>query len=126
MGNVLTTFGNWSEYPEGFKPPSFDPQLGFPNGRKERVMMATEQEMIAGKVPKKFRDYCAHKYLEYSACERRHWPIHPRCRQEQHAYIHCQAEDYYLRMKEYERERRLQRREKRKMEKQNQTAAAAS
>lgn len=36
MGNALKPLGNSDDYPESFKPPSYDPNIGFPKGRKER------------------------------------------------------------------------------------------
>lgn len=36
MGNIMKPFGNWGDFPESFMPPTFDQNLGFPNGRKER------------------------------------------------------------------------------------------
>ncbi|XP_076164035.1 NADH dehydrogenase (ubiquinone) B18 subunit [Ptiloglossa arizonensis] len=109
MGNIMKPFGNWGDFPESFMPPTFDQNLGFPNGRKERVMIATEEEMKAAKVPEPNRDYCAHKFIAHSICQRKHLPMFVKCKKEKHEYYHCLTEDYTLRMKEYERERRLAR-----------------
>ena len=113
MGNALRPIAS-DDYPESHKPPSFDPQLGFPNGRKKRVMIATEQEMRAARVPLYFRDYCAHKYIDYLQCQRQHYPFVKACKPQRNAYLECQVDDGIMRMKEYERERRLRRREKSK------------
>ncbi|XP_043249602.1 NADH dehydrogenase [ubiquinone] 1 beta subcomplex subunit 7 [Colletes gigas] len=122
MGNALKTIGS-SDFPESEMPPSFDPNLGFPNGRKKRVMVASEQEINAARVPTRFRDYCSHKYLDLEDCSRRNFPIHQRCNHEFHGYVQCINEDYILREKEYERERRLRRRQKRKEEAMKKAAA---
>ncbi|KAG7197594.1 hypothetical protein KM043_016910 [Ampulex compressa] len=100
--------------PKAEQPPTFDPMLGFPNGRKERVMIATEQEMIAAKVPLDKRDYCAHIYLELLGCQRKEYPITYKCAHVKHKYDQCEYEDYVLRMKEFERERRLLERDRKK------------
>ncbi|XP_063699564.1 NADH dehydrogenase [ubiquinone] 1 beta subcomplex subunit 7 [Culicoides brevitarsis] len=110
--------GNWTARyitnpegtPDGSTPPSFDPMYGFPNGRKERVMIATEKEMVAAKIPVENRDYCAHKLIDYKQCRQEVWPWTYQCAHEKHAYLTCQYEDYIIRMKEYEREKRLLRR----------------
>ncbi|XP_055678264.1 NADH dehydrogenase [ubiquinone] 1 beta subcomplex subunit 7 [Lutzomyia longipalpis] len=99
--------------------PSFDPNLGFKNGRKERVMVATAAEMESAKLTAEERDYCAHVLLNYRACRREEWPWVYRCHHEKHAYLTCEYEDYVLRMKEYERERRLLERKKRIEKKQS-------
>ncbi|XP_031826850.1 NADH dehydrogenase (ubiquinone) B18 subunit [Nomia melanderi] len=125
MGNTTAILRGWNDYPEGDVVPSFDPMLGFPNGRKEREMPLTLQEMRAARIPLRFRDYCAHKYLELEACKRQNIPLPYYCRHERHAYDVCLTEDYMLRTKEYERERRLRRRQ-RKQEKAASVAAAAS
>ncbi|XP_076234671.1 NADH dehydrogenase (ubiquinone) B18 subunit [Calliopsis andreniformis] len=114
MGNVLKPLGNREDFPDSNKPPTMDPHIGFPKGRKERVMIATEKEMRAANVPKNFRDYCAHKFIEYQGCERLHFPFVYRCNKQFDEYAHCEVEDSILRMKEYERERRLRRRQRKK------------
>uniref|UniRef100_T1H5N3 NADH dehydrogenase [ubiquinone] 1 beta subcomplex subunit 7 n=1 Tax=Megaselia scalaris TaxID=36166 RepID=T1H5N3_MEGSC len=86
--------------------PSFDPNLGSP-ARKERVMIATEAEMVAAKLPLEDRDYCAHKLLKYRSCRADVFPWLYKCHHEKHEYLTCEYEDYILRMKEYEREKRL-------------------
>ncbi|XP_044265168.1 NADH dehydrogenase [ubiquinone] 1 beta subcomplex subunit 7 [Tribolium madens] len=102
--------------------PTFDPLLGFENGRKERVMLATEEEMRSAKIPPEHRDYCAHHLLKYLSCRKDNWPWAVNCEHEKHVYSHCKYEDYVIRMKEYERERRLRVREFNK--KQHEIAAA--
>ncbi|KZC08755.1 PREDICTED: NADH dehydrogenase [ubiquinone] 1 beta subcomplex subunit 7 [Dufourea novaeangliae] len=125
MGNVVRPLGNWSDYPESCMPPTFDPMLGFANGRKERVMPVTDEELRAAKVPPRFRDYCADKYIDCLVCQRKHMPNLMKCKGVQHKYAECVRDDYVLRMKEYERERRLLRRQKQKEETMKETMVSA-
>jgi len=80
---------------------------GFDGQRKQRVMIATEAEMISAKIPHKYRDYCAHLWIQFETCRKRQAPWYWRCGHVKHEYLTCQFEDDLLRMKEYERERRL-------------------
>ncbi|XP_055384511.1 NADH dehydrogenase [ubiquinone] 1 beta subcomplex subunit 7 [Condylostylus longicornis] len=107
MGNAFALYAKPDVTPHPLKEPSFDPLYGFPNGRKERVMVATEAEMQSAKLPLADRDYCAHKLLKYRACRADVFPFLFKCHHERHEYLNCEYEDYVLRMKEYERERRL-------------------
>ncbi|KAK8379605.1 hypothetical protein O3P69_019511 [Scylla paramamosain] len=97
--------------------PTFDPLYGFPEGRKERVMLVTQEEMESVGLPVDKRDYCAHLAVKHRACREKVWPWAFKCGHERHEYLQCQHEDYVLRMKEYERERRLLERAKRKARK---------
>ncbi|KAI0219258.1 NADH dehydrogenase [ubiquinone] 1 beta subcomplex subunit 7 [Lamellibrachia satsuma] len=94
--------------------PSFDPLYGFPSGRTERKMIATEQEMQAAGLEARDRDYCAHKFIDVKACKRENFPWTVACSHLLHEYEQCEFDDYVLRMKEFERERRLRERSKRK------------
>ncbi|XP_071545254.1 NADH dehydrogenase [ubiquinone] 1 beta subcomplex subunit 7 [Panulirus ornatus] len=115
MGQVYTQFlGEPAVQPDFTKGPTFDPLYGFPEGRKERQMLATPEEMESAQLPLKSRDYCAHLAIQSRACRQRVWPLVYKCGHEKHAYLNCQYEDYVMRMKEYERERRLLERAKRK------------
>ena len=96
-------------------------------------MVATEEEMISAKVPLEGRDYCAHKLIQLMACRADVWPWAYKCLPEKHEYIHCQYEEYgekiimiqcltncvcpvfsyTIRLKDYERERRLMERKNR-------------
>merc|ERR1719445_2143675 len=70
--------------------------------------------MVKAKLPLKHRDYCAHYYISYLKCKRdagRFMSLGA-CGHEKHEWEHCQYEDFVMRMKEYERERRLLQREK--------------
>ncbi|XP_033111363.1 NADH dehydrogenase [ubiquinone] 1 beta subcomplex subunit 7-like [Anneissia japonica] len=93
--------------------PTFDPLYGFPNGREERVMIATEEEMDNANLSWKDRDYCAHTLIAYKKCRRDDFPLGLNCGHAKHAYDQCEFEDYVLRMKEFEREKRLLERAKR-------------
>ncbi|XP_050303838.1 NADH dehydrogenase [ubiquinone] 1 beta subcomplex subunit 7 [Anthonomus grandis grandis] len=93
--------------PDPREEPTFDPLLGFPNGRKPREMVATEAEMISVKLPLEDRDYCAHKLIAYRSCYKEKFPWIVKCSHEKHDYLNCKYDDFIIRMKEYERERRL-------------------
>ncbi|XP_052862378.1 NADH dehydrogenase [ubiquinone] 1 beta subcomplex subunit 7 [Anopheles cruzii] len=117
MGNYVSLYlTNPKGTPVPLTEPSFDPNLGFPHGRKARVMIATEEEMEAAKLPLENRDYCAHKLIQYRACRADVWPWAYKCAHEKHEYLNCEYDDYILRLKEYEREKRLLQR-KQKLEK---------
>merc|ERR550539_1074903 len=93
--------------------PTFDPMFGFENGRKERVMVATKEEMDAANLAYSERGFCAHYKIELKSCYEREKPLDYRCSHEKHAYLNCQYEDYIIRAKEFERERRLRMRQQR-------------
>lgn len=115
MGNIWATYVSHRDtMPEAETAPTFDPTYGFSNGRKPRVMIATEAEMRALRVPKELRDYCAHLFKDIEECKKVNFPFIRRCEHQMHTYQQCQYDDYILRMKEYERERRLLERQKRK------------
>uniref|UniRef100_A0A1B6KDR7 NADH dehydrogenase [ubiquinone] 1 beta subcomplex subunit 7 n=1 Tax=Graphocephala atropunctata TaxID=36148 RepID=A0A1B6KDR7_9HEMI len=117
MGGMLTLGYNKYRYPDLYPEPDtlpkFDPLYGFPEGREEKVMIATEEEMYSAKVPHEFRDYCAHKYIEFLKCRKENFPWVVKCHHEKHAYHDCEYQEYVDRMKDYERERRLMERSKR-------------
>merc|ERR1712170_268259 len=81
MGNQPTrdSFLKPETTPDVFNPPTYDPMYGFPNGRKERVMKVTEDEMEAAGVPKAFRGYCGHLYIDYLQCRKDKYPWVARC-----------------------------------------------
>ncbi|XP_028038263.1 NADH dehydrogenase [ubiquinone] 1 beta subcomplex subunit 7 [Bombyx mandarina] len=93
--------------------PTFDPQAGFQYERKQREMIAKEEDLISARIPNKYRDYCAHYLLDYQVCRYKEMPLLYRCAHEKHNYLNCEQQDYVLRMKEFERERRLRVRENR-------------
>uniref|UniRef100_A0A1S6GLE7 NADH dehydrogenase [ubiquinone] 1 beta subcomplex subunit 7 n=1 Tax=Pseudodiaptomus poplesia TaxID=213370 RepID=A0A1S6GLE7_9MAXI len=116
MGNVyMRAFKEGPEItPEPFSNPPFDPQLGFPNGRKPRVMTVSAAEMDAVQLQPGERNYCAEYHIAVKVCHQK-WPhfMGWKCHHERHAVTGCLEEDYKLRMMEWERERRLRIRQKR-------------
>lgn len=99
--------------PDPLRMPTFPPDYGFP-GRKEREMVATQQEMNDAQLVLKQRDYCAHHLIRLLKCKRDSFPNFLACKHEQHDWDHCEHLDYVMRMKEYERERRLLQRKNRR------------
>ncbi|XP_071975052.1 NADH dehydrogenase [ubiquinone] 1 beta subcomplex subunit 7 [Engystomops pustulosus] len=83
---------------------------------EERVMVATQEQMNMAQLPLKQRDYCAHYLITLMKCKRDMWPNIFGCKHERHEWEYCQHEDYVQRMKQYERERRLQERQKRRQQ----------
>jgi len=115
MGHMWSSYiTNKDTTPDLSKTPTFDPLYGFPNGRQERVMIATQEEMNKAQVPLERRDYCAHLYIAMLKCKRDNFPNVFACKHAKHEYEQCEYEDFVMRMKEYERERRLLVRAKRK------------
>lgn len=74
-------------------------------------MVATEDEMNSAKLDPPKRDYCAHLYMELKGCMKNNAPFVMRCRHELHNFHECEWEDQVIRMKEWEREKRLRQRE---------------
>ncbi|XP_002740163.1 NADH dehydrogenase [ubiquinone] 1 beta subcomplex subunit 7-like [Saccoglossus kowalevskii] len=73
--------------------PTFDPMYGFPNGRKERVMVATQEEMDKAKLSLHQRDYCAHLLMDLMKCDRDNFPWRNECKHQRHEYEHCEYEE---------------------------------
>ncbi|XP_040437321.1 NADH dehydrogenase [ubiquinone] 1 beta subcomplex subunit 7 [Falco naumanni] len=109
--------------PDPLQLPTFPPTLGLPE-RRPRAMVATAQQLAAGQVPLEQRDFCAHHLLRLLRCQRDAFPVPWKCRGLRHAWDACQHHDYVMRMKEFERERRLLRRQQRI--RQREVAAATS
>lgn len=100
--------------PFQFEESKFDPMFGFEEtGRKERKIDVSEAEMDSALIPSDRRDFCVKEVMEWQACMHYNFPKHLKCQHELHAYGNCQYQDYIIRMKEYERERRLMARAKR-------------
>ncbi|XP_006738166.1 NADH dehydrogenase [ubiquinone] 1 beta subcomplex subunit 7 [Leptonychotes weddellii] len=99
--------------PDPQRMPTFPPDYGFP-GRKEREMVATQQQMNDAQLLLQQRDYCAHYLIRLLKCKRDSFPNFLACRHEQHDWEYCEHLDYVMRMKEFERERRLLQRKKRR------------
>lgn len=81
------------------------------------VMVATQQEMNDAQLTLQQRDYCAHYLIRLLKCKRDSFPNFLACKHEQHDWDYCEHLDYVKRMKEFERERRLLQRKKRREEK---------
>jgi len=96
---------------------TFDEMEGFPEGRKERVPPSTKQELDSMNVPVFMRNFCSDLGVHFKRCQERNWPFSNMCYREWHHYEHCLHDDMRLRMKEFERERRLQARKARIEEK---------
>lgn len=98
--------------------PTFKPDIGFSVPRKVREKpKATAVQLSSARIPPQFRDYCADELLEYQVCRYKVFPFVYKCHHERHTYLCCEQKDYVLRMKEFERERRLRERELRLLEK---------
>nr|XP_032637287.1 NADH dehydrogenase [ubiquinone] 1 beta subcomplex subunit 7 isoform X1 [Chelonoidis abingdonii] len=78
-----------------------------------RVMVATQQQMNDAQLPLEQRDYCAHYLIKLMKCKRDNFPNFLACQHERHEWDYCEHLDYVMRMKEFERERRLLVRKKR-------------
>lgn len=101
---------NYSDMPE--LRPTYDPHEGFERKRKIRKMIATEDEMDAARLLPSQRDYCAHKFIPLKECMGKSGYFKFLCEPQVHEYVHCINDDYVLRMKEFEREKRLHERKK--------------
>jgi len=96
---------------------------GFPEGRKEREIPVPKQHMDSMNMGMYERNFCADKAILHKRCTMHNWPFTNWCSREWHHYEHCLADDFRLRMKEFERERRLNAR-KARIEKNEQIAEA--
>ena len=106
MGSGLAHYANPDLVPGPDAEITFDPLEGF-SDRPVREMVATPEEMESAKLDLQDRDYCAHHLLDYRACRADTFPFVYKCAHEKHVYLTCEYQDYVMRMKEYERERRL-------------------
>jgi len=119
MGTYLSVsvrdYANPEEAPRTDRPPTFDPLYGFAKGRKVREMKATWEEMDEINLSPGERDYCAHLLIDFKKCQRKYAPFAGHaCAAIRHTYDQCEYEDFLMRVKEYERERRLLMRKRRK------------
>ncbi|XP_006900826.1 PREDICTED: NADH dehydrogenase [ubiquinone] 1 beta subcomplex subunit 7 [Elephantulus edwardii] len=110
---VRRYLGDSSVEPDPLRMPTFDPKFGFPE-RKEREMVATQQQMNDAQLPLALRDYCAHYLIQLLKCKRNNFPNFLACKHQKHDWEYCEHLDYVRRMKEFERERRLLQRKKRR------------
>ncbi|XP_034242031.1 NADH dehydrogenase [ubiquinone] 1 beta subcomplex subunit 7 [Thrips palmi] len=114
MGTAWTHFVAPGTIPLEFAESQFDPMFGFEaTGRKERKIDATIAEMDSFLLPSERRDFCAKELMEYQTCMTNNFPLYLKCTHQLHHYGFCQYDDYVIRMKEYEREKRLMARAKR-------------
>ncbi|XP_065511121.1 NADH dehydrogenase [ubiquinone] 1 beta subcomplex subunit 7 [Caloenas nicobarica] len=104
--------GDGAAEPDPLQLPTFPPELGLP-GRAPRVAVASAQQLAGARVPLEQRDYCGHHLLRLLRCHRDAFPVPWACHQLRHRWDSCQHHDYVMRMKEFERERRLLQRQKR-------------
>nr|XP_025044958.1 NADH dehydrogenase [ubiquinone] 1 beta subcomplex subunit 7 isoform X1 [Pelodiscus sinensis] len=79
--------------PDPLRMPSFDPGLGFEQ-RKERVMIATQQQMNEAQLPLEQRDYCAHYLIKLLKCKRDSFPNFLACKHERHDWDYCEHLEY--------------------------------
>lgn len=56
-------------------------------------MIATAAELESAMVPRRFRDYCAHKFILFEKCKRDKFPFVYRCHPEKHAMEVCQLDE---------------------------------
>jgi len=95
--------------------PSRDPQLGFEGQRKIReVPKTTLEEIKALKIAIPDRTYCLDELADYYKCYYKNAPfLSYYCSHQRHHYFECEHGSYVTRMKEYEREHRLNKRAER-------------
>lgn len=91
--------------------PTFPTHAGFTYKRQRRGTNVSAEALSSAKIPLKYRDFCGGPLLDYQVCRYKEMPLLYRCHHERHAYLSCEQEDYVIRMKEFERERRLRERE---------------
>ncbi|CAK9815388.1 NADH dehydrogenase [ubiquinone] 1 beta subcomplex subunit 7 [Anthophora quadrimaculata] len=114
MGNMVQQLVHPEPFPSADGVPHFDSHYGFSGQRKKREIPVSKEALIAAKIPEWKRDYCVHLLIDLLACQREKFPFTQNCPTELHHYDQCEYDDFVLRMKEYERERRLLAREHRK------------
>ncbi|XP_063394323.1 NADH dehydrogenase [ubiquinone] 1 beta subcomplex subunit 7-like [Cydia fagiglandana] len=115
MGQVMGSLTSRKLGLEPNRPPEFGPMVGFTYKRLPRKMdrEVKEEELVSARIPPKYRDYCADYLLDYQVCRHINFPLVYKCHCEKHNYLNCEQQDYVIRMKEFERERRLRCRENR-------------
>uniref|UniRef100_A0A8C4NGA8 NADH dehydrogenase [ubiquinone] 1 beta subcomplex subunit 7 n=1 Tax=Eptatretus burgeri TaxID=7764 RepID=A0A8C4NGA8_EPTBU len=75
--------------------------------------LVTAEQMQQAVLPLTCRDYCAHEYIRLLRCRRENFPNYWACNEEKHAWQKCGFDEYVMRMKEFEREKRLKMRKQR-------------
>uniref|UniRef100_UPI00358F9848 NADH dehydrogenase [ubiquinone] 1 beta subcomplex subunit 7 n=1 Tax=Myxine glutinosa TaxID=7769 RepID=UPI00358F9848 len=104
--------GNSTSQADPLREATFTPTFGFPD-RQERKSFVTAEQMQEAVIPLACRDYCAHEYIRLLRCRRENFPNYWACNEEKHAWQKCGFDDEVLRMKEFEREKRLRMRQQR-------------
>jgi len=119
MGNVL--HGGYAgkpmsipeaDYPDNKAGPTFDP-----NGDERPVKVkpkATVAEMENARVPRQFRNYCVDHYIAWKKCKFDNFPTLYKCDEIYEHWNHCLMLEKHDQSREYERERRLLERKKKK------------
>ncbi|KAH1176532.1 hypothetical protein KIL84_021266 [Mauremys mutica] len=90
---VRRYLGDAEVEPDPLRMPTFEPGLGF-GERKERVMVATQQQMNDAQLPLEQRDYCAHHLIKLMKCKRDSFPNFLACRHERHEWDYCEHLEY--------------------------------
>uniref|UniRef100_G1LYA3 NADH dehydrogenase [ubiquinone] 1 beta subcomplex subunit 7 n=1 Tax=Ailuropoda melanoleuca TaxID=9646 RepID=G1LYA3_AILME len=113
--------------PEGGRHPGATSQWGRPGSVPSKPalpaeMVATQQQMSDAQLVLQQRDYCAHYLIRLLKCKRDSFPNFLACKHEQHDWDYCEHLDYVMRMKEFERERRLLQRKKRREQREAEVA----
>ncbi|XP_069737700.1 NADH dehydrogenase [ubiquinone] 1 beta subcomplex subunit 7 isoform X1 [Phaenicophaeus curvirostris] len=103
--------------PDPLRLPSFEPELGL-GPRRPREVTVTAEALAGARVPLEQRDFCSAELLRLLRCQRDAFPLAWSCRDLRHHWDACQHRDYVMRMKEFERERRLLQRQKRLQQRQ--------
>uniref|UniRef100_A0A8B9IWI6 NADH dehydrogenase [ubiquinone] 1 beta subcomplex subunit 7 n=1 Tax=Amazona collaria TaxID=241587 RepID=A0A8B9IWI6_9PSIT len=116
-------FGGADTEPDPLQTPTFPPELGLPQ-RRPRTMVAPPEVLAAARIPLQQRDFCAHLLVLLQRCQRGAFPEPWSCSDLKHRGERCEHEDYVMRMKEFERERRLLQRQKRRRLREEAAAAA--
>ncbi|KAH9504136.1 hypothetical protein Btru_065088 [Bulinus truncatus] len=95
MGNMWYAYVSHPDTtPDYNKPPTFDPLIGFPNGRKERCVKATREELDKANIPLDKRDYCVDYFLALVKCRHDHYPrTQKHCSHELHAWETCEKDE---------------------------------
>ncbi|CAF0857412.1 unnamed protein product [Brachionus calyciflorus] len=114
FGTFSESWSNPNVVPSVLDKPKHDPLFGFQNERETREIKASQDDLYWAKIPASRRDYCADHLIEFQRCRKQNYPFLSKCEHIKHEWDHCQNEDTILRMKEFERERRLLKREERK------------
>lgn len=98
--------------PDSHAPIKYDPQFGFEKPREERKMKATKEEMDSCNLDADCRDFCAHLHIAWRSCIKANSPFWYKCKGIHKELAHCYHEEKLHDMKEFEREKRLNARER--------------